>query len=590
MPITDDVAAARAKYRLEREKRLDHARRDIPELEGRLAHYLDDPYTTAHVREPVVDRVDAIVVGGGFGGLLAAAQLKAAGIERVRVIDTAGDVGGVWYWNRYPGARCDVESYSYLPLLEDVGFMPTEKYSSAKEILEHAQRIARHFALYELALLQTSVTGATWNEGEKLWEISTDRNDRLQAQYLILANGSLTRLRLPSIPGIATFQGHSFHTSRWDYRYSGGDTSGGLTGLSDKRIGVVGTGATGLQIVPPVGKYAEHLYVFQRTPATVGVRANGPTDPEWAQSLTPGWQQERIDNFTAVTSGADMSVDLVDDGWTRLYRKIRSTEFSQFDPSDAATAIEQADLEQMQAIRDRVDSLVDDPATAELLKPYYRYLCKRPGFHDEYLQTFNRPNVTLVDTNGRGIESVYEHGVIANGRKYELDCLIFATGFESGTAYTRRIGFDVIGRDGSSLTQKWKAAMATLHGLTTAGFPNFFVLPGPNSQAGSSANFMHPIIEMTKHVAYIAAHVRDEGGTVFDVDPAAEGGWINTIKDKSKVDLAFLEACTPGRFNNHGRPADWAPENTNYGDGPLPFFRLLASWRAEGSMRGLIVT
>lgn len=583
----DQLESARQRYAEERAKRLDDARREVSDLTGDLARFEQDPHTAVEPREPVTDHVDLLVIGAGFGGLLAGVKARDVGIERIRLVDAAGDVGGVWYWNRYPGARCDVDSYTYLPLLEETGYIPVEKYSKGAEIYAHARRIATHYRLYDDALFHTTVTSASWDEESRTWHVTTDRGDRLSAQFLLIANGSLAKVKLPNLPGLSRFKGKTFHTSRWDYAYTGGDSEGSLSGLEDKTVGIIGTGATGLQVVPFLGEHAKKLYVFQRTPATVGVRANKPTDPAWADSLKPGWQRERIINFTAVTSGVPVDVDLIDDGWTALYGGLRGPDIVAPEGEDQAEYAERVDFEKMEAVRKRIDSIVEDRATAEALKPYFRYLCKRPGFHDEYLDTFNRPNVVLVDTDGKGVRSVNEDGVVANGEQYDLDCLIFATGFESGTPLVQQIGFDLVGRNGQTLGVKWKDGVASLFGLMTAGFPNLFILPGPNTQNAGSSNFVHPLQENAIQAAYVMGQVRARDAEVFEVAPEAEEAWVETIIAKSRVDLDFLAACTPGRFNNHGRPQDYFPQNVNYGDGALALFEFFERWRGTGSAEGL---
>ncbi len=443
----------RAKYREERDKRLRPDGNDqYLEVAGAFSRFVDDPYVEpGFTREPLCDDVEVLVIGGGFGGLLAAARLREAGIEDIRIIEKGGDFGGTWYWNRYPGAMCDVESYIYLPLLEELGYVPTEKYARAPEILAHSQAIGRKYDLYRGACFQTEVTEMRWDSDSARWIVSTDRDDRMRARFVCMSNGPLNRPKLPGIPGIETFRGHSFHTSRWDYAYTGGDSNGNLTGLRGKRVGIIGTGATAVQCVPHLGESAEQLYVFQRTPSSIDVRANRPTDPEWAQSLSPGWHQHRMDNFNILVSGGFQAEDLVADGWTDIIRKLLV--MVQADPGgdamrDLAKTMELADFQKMEQIRARVDQVVKDRATAEALKPYYRQFCKRPCFHDEYLDTFNRPNVRLVDTKGRGVERVTENGVVVDGVEYAVDCLIYATGFEVGTEYTRRAGYEMYGRDG----------------------------------------------------------------------------------------------------------------------------------------------
>ncbi|AGH48183.1 cyclohexanone monooxygenase [Sphingomonas sp. MM-1] len=551
-----------------------------------IGHLAADPHAASDSRAPLRDSVDVLIVGGGFGGLLTAARMRAAGIRKVRIVDAASDVGGTWYWNRYPGAACDVESYIYFPLLEETGYMPVERYSKAAEIRAHCRRIAEHYRLYDDAVFSTQVTALDWDGPAARWIVTTDRGDRILAQFVVLTTGPLNKPKLPAIPGIETFTGHSFHTSRWDYEYTGGSADTPLDRLHDKRVGIIGTGATGVQCIPPLAHSAEHLYVFQRTPSSVDARNNAPTDPAWVASLKPGWQQQRIESFTHQLAGNLAEPDLVADGWTVLAQAVR--EKLAADPSataDAAALLEQADLEKMAQIRARIDSIVTDPATAEALKPWFSLFCKRPCFHDEYLQIFNRPNVTLVDTAGRGVERITEAGVVAAGREYPLDCLIFATGFEVGTDFSRRSGFAVRGVDGVTLSDKWAEGMTTLHGLHSRGFPNCFVIS--HAQAGMSANFPHMLDEQARHLAYLVGTCLDRGIETVEATAEAEQDWVDTILSMSEARRKFLEACTPGYYNNEGRMTDAAARSAPYGAGPIAFIQLLRSWREEGLLSGL---
>ena len=447
-----DPDALRDKYRAERDKRLRaDGNEQYLEVVGEYERYIHDPYVDPIEREPLFDEVEVLIIGGGFGGLLAGARLREAGVDDIRVVEKGGDFGGTWYWNRYPGAACDVESYIYLPLLEEIGYIPKEKYSMAAEILEHSRAIGRHFDLYRNACFQTEVTAMRWDEIDGRWLVTTNRGDEIRARYICMASGPLHRPKLPGIPGIDSFQGHTFHTSRWDYDYTGGDSDGALTGLADKRVGIIGTGATAVQCVPHLGAAAKELFVFQRTPSSIDVRDNRPTDPDWASTLGEGWQERRMENFNNLVTGIPEAEDLVNDGWTdiigNLLIRLRK-ESGDMSPAGLARTMELADFEKMEQIRDRVDTIVNDPNTAEALKPYYRQFCKRPCFHDGYLATFNRPSVTLVNTDGRGVKRITERGVVvdlpgADGElvetEFELDCLIYATGFEVGTDYTRLV-------------------------------------------------------------------------------------------------------------------------------------------------------
>jgi cyclohexanone monooxygenase len=484
---------------------------------------------------------------------------------------------------------CDVESYIYLPLLEELGYVPTEKYARAPEILAHSRAIGRKYDLYRNGCFQTEVTDLRWDEDAARWIVSTNRGDRMTARFVVMSNGPLNRPKLPGIPGIDSFRGHSFHTSRWDYAYTGGDSSGGLVGLHGKRVGIIGTGATAVQCVPHLAEAAAHLYVFQRTPSSIDVRANRPTDAAWAATLGAGWHQQRMDNFNTLVSGGFQAEDLVNDGWTDIIRKllvmVQKDGDAASSPDAIAKTMELADFEKMEQIRSRVDALVNDPATAAALKPYYRQFCKRPCFHDEYLGAFNRPNVTLVDTNGRGVERVTPSGVVVDGVEYALDCLIFATGFEVGTAYTRRAGYEIHGRNGVTLTKRWEDGVRTLHGMHSRGFPNCFIM-GPQ-QAGFTVNYPHMLSEQSKHLAYIVRQGIDRGVRTVEVSEEAEQEWVDTVIGLARFSRQFLEECTPGYYNNEGKPGALNGQNGFYGGGSVQFFRILEEWRAEGGLRGL---
>ncbi|RKT88526.1 Predicted flavoprotein CzcO associated with the cation diffusion facilitator CzcD [Saccharopolyspora antimicrobica] len=576
-----DPDALRERYRAERLRRIrPDGNEQYQRAEGRFGYYADDPYAEpGFTREPVRDRVDALVVGGGFGGLLAAARLRQAGLERIRIVEKGADFGGTWYWNRYPGVHCDIESYVYLPLLEEVGHVPEWKYSPGEEIRRHAVAIGRTFDLYRDACFQTAVRELRWDDGE--WIVRTDRDDEVRATYAVVSNGTLEHAKLPRIPGIETFTGHTFHTSRWDYGYTGGGPDGGLTGLADKRVAVIGTGATAVQVVPHVGRDAQHLHVFQRTPSAVDVRANRPTDPEWAASLEPGWHTRRRENFLAAVTGHDIDEDLVSDAWTasgHVLGKITATDAHDHLPREEWERIEEIlDFAKMNQLRDRVDAIVDDPATAELLKPWYRYGCKRPTFSDEYLQTFNRPNVTLVDTADHGgVERITERALVVGGTEYEVDCIIFATGFEVGKSDAMTGRLPVHGRDGTGLLESWAAAggVRTLHGLCSNGFPNLFLLGA--LQSAPLVNFVHALDEQAIHIGAIVAEARRRGVKHVEPTAQAEDAWVETLRATAWDQERFAEECTPGYYNNEGGAR--GPREL-YAPGPAAFHRLLREWR-----------
>ncbi len=587
-----DPADLRQKYAEERTKRLRvDGNNQYQEITGEHAHYNTDPYVEPGFTRPALhEELDAVIIGGGFGGLLAAARLQKAGITNIRIIEKAGDFGGTWYWNRYPGAQCDIESYVYLPLLEETGYMPKEKYSFAPEIFEHAQRVGKHFNLYERACFQTQVREARWNDEDGRWTITTDRDDVFRARFVIMSSGPLNRPKLPAIPGIEKFKGHTFHTSRWDYDYTGGDTTGGMHKLKEKRVGIIGTGATAIQSVPHLGEHAQQLYVFQRTPSSVDERGNKPTDPEWVRTLKPGWQDYRNNNFCSILAGIPVEEDLVGDKWTSLFKKLSEllTGKEDSDLSDEGMAImsEIADYQKMNEIRDRVSLTVTDPETAEALKPWYGQWCKRPTFNDEYLPTFNRPNVKLVDTRGKGVERVTENAVVVDGVEYEVDCLIYATGFEVGTAYTRRAEFEVYGRDGLSLSEYWADGMKTYHGFLSNGFPNCFHMG--LTQTGLAPNFTYMLNGQAVHIAHLVSQVEARDAQSIEPTLEAEDEWVKLVTGPTFM-TEYQNTCTPGYYNGEGKNEGHGFIETQYPDGAVPFYDMLAAWRAQGDFEGLIV-
>lgn len=587
-----DVAQARARYAAERAKRLRADGNDqYLEVTGALADFARDTSLERSERPALDEDLDAVVVGGGFGGVLAAGRLLQAGLTSVRIVEKGARLGGTWYWNQYPGAQCDIESTIYLPMLEELGVLPTERYAHGPEILAHVQRMAAHLGVLDDAVVGTEVSTMTWHESSGRWLVQTERGDRLRARFVVTATGPLHRPKLPGVDGIDSFSGPSFHTSRWNYSVTGGSPHGALAGLRNLRVAVIGTGATAVQIVPHLAESAGHLMVFQRTPSSIDVRGNAPIDPTWADALDPGWQRQRIQNFNALLSGRPQDVDLVADGWTqlvdRMFEIYRSGQAGQLD-RPFEEILELVNLEIMEGIRARVDAVVDDPATAEALKPYYKLFCKRPCFHDEYLAAFNRPNVTLVDTDGRGVDRITPTGVEAAGQHWEADVIIYATGFEVGTGYERRAGFDVRGRHGRTLTEAWSAqGMRTLHGTLAPGFPNLFLIS--QSQGAWTANYTQLLDEAATHVAAIVSHLLDQDFDVVEATPDAAEAWANEIVNHAVNGTGGIGGtdCTPGYYNNEGRPLEGPPWGASYGKGSIEFFRLTEAWRNEGSWEGL---
>jgi cyclohexanone monooxygenase len=574
------------KYAREREKRLrSDALGQYRSLTGRFSRFDRDPFADPGFARPAVARdADVLIIGGGIGGLLAGVHLRRAGMEDIVIADKAADFGGTWYWNRYPGVRCDIDAQVYLPMLEETGFIPSEKYAKGAEIFDQCKRVAKLFELYRDALFQTTVTMVRWDEQRLRWMVRTDRGDEIGARFVIACTGLLSNPKLPGIPGIETFQGHSFHTSRWNFSYTGGNADGNLTGLVGKRVGVIGTGSTGIQCIPPLAEWAQHLYVFQRTPCSIDVRGNRPTDMKWTASLKPGWQHERIWNFTYWTSGVRQGTDLVADSWTNLLGEPSAVTGGAEVAVDPAE-MRRAEFAKMETVRQRIDAIVKDKATAEALKPYYNYFCKRPGFSDDYLQTFNRENVTLVDTNGKGVERITPKGVVVAGREYELDCIVYATGFDFMTGFARESGLDIIGKAGKSLSEHWSRGARTLYGIQTRGFPNFFLMS--LVQAGVGINYTHIADEQTLYIADLISYCLKNNFATVEPSEQAENAWVAKIVAMCGPRRAFLEACTPGYYNCEGRRDANLELNEPYGGGAIEYLKMLEESRTKGTKTGL---
>ncbi|CAN5530363.1 NAD(P)/FAD-dependent oxidoreductase [soil metagenome] len=588
-----DKKALLAKYIAERDKRLrTDGNAQYLEVKGNLAHYLEDPYTPRVERAPKTDHVTFAFVGGGFAGLVTGARLVEQGVTDVRIIEKGGDFGGTWYWNRYPGAQCDTASMIYMPLLEETGHMPTEKYAHAPEILEQCQRIGKQYGLYENALFHTEVQDLRWDASRSVWVIKTNRGDEFTASFIGLGTGPLHVPKLPGIPGIETYKGHSFHTSRWDYDYTGGDPKGAkMEKLADKRVAIIGTGATSVQAVPHLAKACKELYVVQRTPSSVDVRANKPIDPEWfAEIATPGWQKRWLENFTANQAGGNAEEDLVMDGWTDLSRRIRA-KISQLPredmtPQKMLAAYEDSDFEKMEEIRARAVSIVEDRDTAEKLKAWYRQLCKRPCFHDAYLQAFNEPAAHLIDTDGKGVERITEKGFVVAGVEYEVDCIIYASGFEVGTEYKRRAGFEVTGVDGLTLSDAWAEGMKSKHGIHVLGFPNAFFVQ-PTQGANLISNVPHNLTESGRTIALTVKHAIDVGAKEVEVTPEAQKAWVDLLLTGVGRMLGAPD-CTPGYYNNEGQDSGpGAKYYVGYPAGATAFFKYIEAWRTSGQFEGL---
>jgi cation diffusion facilitator CzcD-associated flavoprotein CzcO len=601
-----DIPATREKYRQERDKRLrtDGQKQYAQPVDDLADNYAGDPHMPVESRPPLSEEIDVVILGGGFSGILAGVQLRKAGVNNFRNIDHAGDFGGVWYWNRYPGVQCDNDAYCYLPLLEEMGHMPTKKFDDGPDIYDYCRKIATRFALYENALFHTMVSSMRWDDTISRWRISTDRGDAICARFVIMANGLLNIPKLPEIPGIHDFKGTMFHTARWDYDYTGGDWRNPvLDKLADKRVALVGTGATAIQAVPYLGRYAKQFYLLQRTPSTVDKRYNTPTDPAWVKSLQPGWQKARQDNFhrAAMERFLPGDQDLVCDFWTELSRnlaaELEAEGWPEVTPEEYMARREEMDYRVMERLRRRVESIVEDPDTAEALKPWYRFLCKRPLSNEDYYETFNRENVELIDVSAsQGIEALTGKGFVAHGVEYEIDCMIFASGFEVTSDLDRRWGIDVIeGRDGLSIYDDWANGYKTLHGMMSHGFPNQFYVG--YYQGGLYATTTEQYNRQNQHIAYIISEALERGASSVEPSLEAQNQWLSHLRETAIDNSDFVRECTPSYFNNEGEKQLDSEGNEKYrfylgepyGPGWGAFQQLLQEWRDKGDLDGLVL-
>jgi cation diffusion facilitator CzcD-associated flavoprotein CzcO len=597
-PANADIVSLREKYLQERDKRLQREgqkqyRRPI----GAFADsYEADPHTPVVPRDPIVEDLDVAIVGAGWSGIMAAYHLKNAGISSLRVIDHAGDFGGVWYWNRYPGLQCDNDAYCYLPLLEETGFMPTKKFADGREIFGYSQQVARQFGLYEGALFHTLINAMRWDEGIQRWRVNTDRGDEIRARFVIMANGLLNIPKLPGVPGIQDFKGRMFHTARWDYKYTGGSYENPvLDKLADKRVAIIGTGASACQAIPYLGRDAKQLYVVQRTPSTVDERSNPPTDPEWVKSLKPEWQKQRRANFhsAAMEFLKPGEPDLICDIWTEISRnlaaELEAERWPQLSFPELMARRESVDYRVMERLRARAQSSVKDAATAEALKPWYRFLCKRPLSNDDFYPTFNRPNVKLIDVSAsRGVERITENGFVAGGVEYPVDCIIFASGFEASSDLDRRWGINVVeGRGAKSIYQHWLQGPKTLHGVMTHGFPNQFYVG--YIQGGLNATTTEQFSRQGYHIAHVISETLKRGAKVVEPSQEAQDAYVKHFEEVMFDSAQFQLECTPSYFTNEGQvKAPWALFRA-YGPGWGAFQKLLEDWRNKGDLEGLVL-
>ncbi|PYI36982.1 monooxygenase [Aspergillus indologenus CBS 114.80] len=630
-----DMQKIQQRYAEERDKRrrpeglsqyISLASTENPQLKSLLHDPWDDG-TAPSVTLKEGARFKVVIMGAGFGGLLFAVRLLQTGCfrpEEIVLVDAAAGFGGTWYWNRYPGLMCDIESYIYLPLLEETGYIPKRKYASGEEIREHAQRIAAHWSLEHRAMWRTQVNQCSWSDDAAEWTLEmtqfppplhgdTTKADpfsaTVHADFVILAPGPLNRPKVSDFSGFESFRGSRFLASRWDYDVTGGSPEAPvLSKLKGKRVGIIGTGATGIQIVPELAKSCEQLYVFQRTPAQVGVRDQRSTDlDEWTKNVAtgPGWQMARLRNYVCFTCDTQPPppVDMVADGWTS-FRSLQvlgggGTPVSMEDIPAHITKMHAFDLPRSERIRARVDEIVHDRTVAEQLKAWYPSWCKRPCFHDDYLPTFNQPHVRLVDTNGKGVQAITSTGVVANNEQFDVDVLILAMGYEVKALESPggRARISVFGRAGRSMDEKWAQSPLTLHGVATNGFPNMFF-----SGVGQTSFF--PVYTATldtcaKHVAFIISECikrQSSGKTTIEVTQDAETAWAQRVQAVAPA-LAAMAGCTPSYLNAEGSLDGVSMEermklaaSSRWPHGMNDWMDVLEEWRDAGSLDGLQIS
>ncbi len=594
-----DIAATHAKYLQERARRMRKEGGEQYVSTGKVAveDYTHDPFTPVSPREPMTGEIEVAILGAGWTGVLAAYHLSQAGITGFRLFDHAGGFGGTWYWNRYPGLQCDNDAYCYLPLLEETGFMPSKQFSDGYEIHDYFQLIADKFGFRDKGVFHTVITSLKWDEAIQRWHVGTNRGDDIKARFVIMAGGTLSTPKLPGIKGIDRFKGKMFHTSRWDHDYTGGTWRNPvLDKLKGKRVAIIGTGATACQAVPYLAQYAKELYVIQRTPSSIDVRVNPPTDPEWVKSLKPGWQRERQYNFLHAANEILQrdEPDLVCDIWTEINRNLNVEREAQGWPElsmeEFMARRDSMDYRVMERLRRRVDSIVKDPKTAEALKPYYRFMCKRPLSNNEFYECFNQPNVHLIDVaETQGLREMSEKGFVHDGVEYEIDCMIFASGFEVTSDLKRRWGIgEVTGRNGVSIYDHWADGPRTFHGTMAHGFPNMFYTG--YVQGGLNGNTTTQFGSQAYHAAQVIGQVQAKGKTAVEPSKEAEDAYIKRFHEL-ELDLSIiLNECTPSYFTNEGdKEAKWFLFR-GWGLGWDNFQQMVGEWRDKGDLEGMVLT
>ena len=500
--------------------------------------------------------LDVAVVGAGFSGLYMLHRLRGLGL-RARVFERGADVGGTWFWNRYPGARCDIESVDYCysfsaELLADWAW--TERYATQPEILRYLQHVADRFGLRPDIQFGTTVTALHYDEPRNRWLVSTDDGEVLAARHCVLAVGNLSAVNRPDFAGLEDFRGEWYHTARWP--------AGGVD-LHGKRVGIVGTGSTAIQALPQIAKQAAQVYVFQRTPNYSMPAQNRPLPAEELRAVLGTYGERRR---AAQQSDAGVPVAppersalavtpaerrrMHENGWRRGGINALSYAFNDFFTD------EQANLTAQEFAREKIRQIVRDPAVAEALCPRHHIGTKRTCVDISYFETYNRDNVELVDVRTSPITTLIPRGLATATAEYELDVIVFAIGFDAMTGALLEI--DIRGRDGATLAEKWSAGPRTYLGLCVAGFPNLFMVTGP----GSPSVLSNMVISIEQHVDWIAdclAHLRSRGLDCIEASARAEDAWVRHVNELADATLYPRASSWYVGANIPGKPRVFMP-------------------------------
>ncbi len=495
-------------------------------------------------------QVDAVIVGAGFGGMYAVHRARECGLS-VTAFEAGEDVGGTWYWNRYPGARCDVESVEYqYGFSEEIakGWTWTERYAGQAEIMRYADYVATKLDLRRDIKFNTRVTAATYDEAAGRWLVETDSGDRVSAQFCILATGCLSAARVPDVPGLKDFKGKWYHTGGWPHE---------KVDFTGQRVAVIGTGSSGVQSIPMIAEEARQLYVFQRTPNFSLPALNAPMDPAYVQAMKDSFMEDRrraratnsgarmaMNDQSALTVDADERQRNFETRWEQGGFVFMTSYNDLFTNREANTLA--ADF-----VRERIKRKVNDSEVAALLTPTNHPIgTKRLCLDSNYYETYNLPHVHLIDISKTPIERITQNGVKAGGRDYAVDAIVFATGFDAMTGSLLRI--DIRGKGGLTLKEKWAAGPRTYLGLQTVGFPNLFMITGP----GSPSVLVNVIIACEQHVDWVMeciGYMRTHGFGVIEAEPDAEDRWVEHVNEKAHQTLYpqanswYLGANVPGK-------------------------------------------